>query len=64
MSKTAKQKWCYSKCKFHNDSITKSSIINMKKGNEAHGLTNESFSNLTDSLLTLRVRSLKFSGIN
>lgn len=50
MSKTAKQKWCCAKCKFPIDAKTKSPTVNVKKGNEASMLTNESFSNLTDSV--------------
>lgn len=50
MSKTAKQKCCCAKCKFPIDAKTKSPTVNVKKGNEASMLTNESFSNLTDSV--------------
>jgi len=50
MSKTAKQKWCCAKCKFSIDAKTKSPTVNVKKVNEASVLTNESFSNLTDSV--------------
>jgi len=50
MSKTTKQQWCCAKCKFSNDAKTKSPTVNVKKGNEASVLTNESFSNLTDSV--------------
>jgi len=50
MSKTAKQKWCCANCKFPIDAKTKSPTVNVKKGNEASVLTNESFSNLTDSV--------------
>lgn len=48
-----KKKSCV-KCKFNNDSKTKSPTMNIKKGNEANSnvLTNESesFINLTDSI--------------
>jgi hypothetical protein len=50
MSKTAKHKWCCAKCKFSIDAKTKSPTVNVKKGNKASVLTNESFSNLTDSV--------------
>jgi len=50
MSKTAKQKWCCAKCKFPIDAKTKSPTVNVKKGNETNVLTNESFSNITDSV--------------
>jgi len=45
MLKTAKQK-----CKFTNDSKTKSRTMNVKRGNEASVLTNEPFNDLTDSV--------------
>lgn len=50
MSKTAKQKWSWGKCKYTNDSKTKSPNLNIKKGNEVNVLTNDSFFNLTDSV--------------
>jgi len=50
MLKIAKQKWGCIKRKFTNDSKTKPPVMNIKKRNEASGLTNELFRNLTDSL--------------
>lgn len=50
MSKTATQKWGCAECKFSIDAKTKSPTVDVKKGNEASVLTNESFSNLTDSV--------------
>jgi regulator of replication initiation timing len=50
ISKTTRQKWGCAKCKFSTDVKTKSPTVNVKKGNEASVLTNESFINLTDSV--------------